>query len=123
MDDRLQILKMVQEGKISPEEADRLLEALEAPPEARRPAGDDKEDRPPRFIHIEVTSEDERKVDVRVPIQLAKMALHFVPRRALAQVNGRELDVDELIRQVQAGASGVLVEVDEDEDHVRISIE
>lgn len=35
-DERLQILKMVQEGKVSPEEAAKLLEAVERP-EARRP--------------------------------------------------------------------------------------
>lgn len=35
-DDRLQILKMVQEGKVSPEEAAKLLEAVEQP-ESKRP--------------------------------------------------------------------------------------
>lgn len=35
-DERLQILKMVQEGKVSPEEAAKLLEAVEQP-EAKRP--------------------------------------------------------------------------------------
>lgn len=35
-DERLQILKMVQEGKVSPEEAAKLLEAVEQP-DAKRP--------------------------------------------------------------------------------------
>ena len=35
-DERLQILKMVQEGKVSPEEAAKLLEAVEQP-ETKRP--------------------------------------------------------------------------------------
>ncbi len=66
-EERLQILKMVQEGKISPEEAARLLEALEQP--GARPAG-------PKPTHVRIAIRDgERTHSFSVGIRLARWVL------------------------------------------------
>lgn len=120
-EERIQILKMIEEGKISPEEGARLLSALgqkNAPP--RPPtAGTDA-----RWFRVRVTdaATGKSKVNVNIPMGLVnvgiKMGARFVPETS-------EIDLEEVFEQIRSGAHGKIVEVTDDEsgEHVEIFIE
>lgn len=118
-DERLQILRMVEQGKVSANEAVKLLEAL----------GDDK--RPPsrsgrrnRFIRVKVMDGAKTRVNVNVPLELARIALRFIPKESLqVQGVGDGLDVEELVRQLEEGFQGKLVDVEDGGTRVEVVVE
>jgi len=115
-EERIQILKMLEEGKITSDEAFQLLSTLEqkkTTPSIRN-----------KFLRIRVQEGGDRtKVNVNVPIALVKIAQRFIPRRI--QEEFPDLDLEELVREIEQGAEGKLVEVtDKDSDTtVEISVE
>ena len=130
-EERLKILQLLQEGKITADQAARLLEALETstaqakgaprppvPPSPPSPAGGG------RWLRVRVTDTDTGKtrVNVRLPLNLVasgiRMGMRFAP-----EIEG--LDVNELMAFIQSGESGHLVDVydDEDGEHVEVYIE
>jgi len=107
------VLKMLEEGKINPEEAEKLLSEIGA--------GDAMQGRPPvksKMIRIRVFegSLEKPKVRVSIPISLAKFAMNFVPNEQKAKINDLNIDLDEIIRQVEEGAEGHLVDVEDVDD-------
>ena len=81
VEERMQILKMIEEGKISAEEGAKLLQALgAAKSEKRKPTGDE-----PRWFRIRVTDLDtgKNKVNVNFPMGLVgvgfKLGARFAP--------------------------------------------
>lgn len=89
---RKQILEMLAEGKLTVEEAERLLAALETevpatetPPEPRP--------KKPKYLRVVVDAKEngeQARVNVRVPIQLLRAGVKLaslVPPKALDQVN------------------------------------
>ncbi len=138
MEERLKILTMIQEGKITAEDGARLIEALEdVPVRPQRPARPDMPPMPPlppnapnfggkgpRWFRVRVTDTDSGKirVNVRLPVSLlnagVKMGAKFSP-----EVEG--LDLNQLMELVQAGEIGQIVDVydDEDGEHVEVFLE
>lgn len=144
MEERLKILEMVQEGKITPEQAAQLLEAIapsEPPalptpqrgPYAPRPAGapDFPEapemqglGRKPRWLRVRVTDTNSGRprVNVRLPVSMVSVGLKMGSRFA-PQVEG--LDADHLMQIIESGEIGQIVDVfDEDDgEHVEVFLE
>ena len=61
---RREILQMLSEGKISADEAERLLAALDK----ERPASEEASaQKRPKYLRVAVENEDDTKVNVRVP--------------------------------------------------------
>ncbi len=129
-EERLKILRMIQEGKLSPEEGIQLMEALDA---GEKTSGKKASPEPPvppvartaaRFLRVRVTDTDSGKVrvNVRLPISVVnaglKMGARFAP-----EVEG--LNVDQLMEYVHSGETGKVVDVfdDEDGEHVEVFIE
>jgi len=96
---RRQILQMLSEGKISADEAERLIAAMEAPPSfstfADGGSGTVTKSRP-KYLRVVVDSEDDgghegpTKVNVRVPIQLLRAGVRLaglIPATALRRAN------------------------------------
>ncbi len=111
--DRKQVLDMLAAGKITSEEADRLLEKLgQSPPP---PSGGSATDGQPRYLRVLVDSSDGDKVNIRVPLALVRTGLALktmMPQGAsdklsekgidLAQLNGLEGDdLMEALRELQ----------------------
>jgi len=127
-EERMKILNMIQEGKISAEEGLQLLNALDLVD--RKAAKADKAEKANgvspvgKFFRVTVTDIDSGKnrVNVRLPISVVmagvKMGARFSP-----EVEG--LDMQQLIRMVESGATGKIVDVldDEDGEHVEVFIE
>jgi hypothetical protein len=137
MEERMKILTMVQEGKISPEDAAQLLEAINSAPAApqRRAAhpaaagemgGADLPalGRRPRWLRVRVTDTDtgRPRVNVRLPISMVSVGLKMGSRFA-PQVEG--LDADQLMSVIESGELGQIVDVyDEDDgEHVEVFLE
>ena len=112
-EERMQVLKMLEEGKINAEEAEKLLSEIGA--------GETVQGRTPvksKMIRIRVFegSLEKPKVRVSIPISLAKFAMNFVPNEQKARINDLNIDLDEIIRQVEEGAEGHLVDVEDVDD-------
>jgi len=95
---RRQILQMLSEGKISADEAERLIAAAEEPSAAKssdaggRGTGKDR----PKYLRVQVDSEDggghdgPTKVNVRVPMRLLRAGVklaYLIPTAALQKAN------------------------------------
>ena len=119
-EERMRILKMVQDGKISAEDGIRLIEALgkQRPVESARPT-------PPggagRFFHIRVTDTRTEKVrvNVRLPVNLVnaglKMGAHLTP-----EMEG--LDAQQLMEAINSGETGKIVDVYHAEEGERVEV-
>jgi hypothetical protein len=93
---RRQILQMLAEGKISADEAERLLAALEPPSAGKTSESANAPKTPPKFLRVQVDSEDNHghdgptKVNVRVPMQLLRAGVklaYLIPSGALQKAN------------------------------------
>lgn len=126
-EERLRVLKMLQEGKITASQAAQLLEALEeipSPNSIKTPATAAVPSRPGKWFRVRVTDTDSGKtrVNVRLPLNMVsagvKMGMRFSP-----EVEG--LDVNELMAFINSGEVGQIVDVldDEDGEHVEVFIE
>lgn len=99
-EDRTRILNMLAEGKITAEEAERLLDALDTRAGAA-PAGDSAEPAIkgdptpliralPRFLYVKVVGDKGENVDVKVPLALVRSGLKLtslIPPQAMDQIN------------------------------------
>nr|QCO92850.1 hypothetical protein [uncultured bacterium] len=126
-EERLRVLQLIQDGKISAEEGIRLLESLDSATQAAagKPAGTTPTPgRGARWFRVQVTDTHTGKtrVNVRLPVNVLsagmKMGARFSP-----EVEG--LDMNQLMELIQAGATGqVLDVVDElDGEHVEVFLE
>ncbi|MGA8441803.1 MAG: hypothetical protein WB762_32075 [Candidatus Sulfotelmatobacter sp.] len=94
---RRQILQMLSEGKISAEEAERLISAMEERPSAgaSQNASESGTKARPKYLRVQVDSEEAghegpTKVNVRVPMQLLRAGVKLaglIPPQALHRAN------------------------------------
>ncbi|MFO7814434.1 MAG: hypothetical protein R6V14_01620 [Halanaerobiales bacterium] len=121
-EERLQILEMLEKGTIDAEEANKLLSTLEKRDTAfKKPEISGKK---PRYIKILVEENGEEKVNISIPMLLAKTALKIMPKKAKAQMNEKDVNLDELLSAIDDKSStGKLVDINDDGDHVSISLE
>ena len=130
-EERLQILKMLEEGKISAAEAEQLLQALAAPAEAGQDASATRTATQPsakaKWLRIEVEEADGNKVHIKLPVFIIRAALRLGGRFNIAGFNSDELGpefMQSLETAIVRGDLGVLVDVTEDKgDHVQIYLE
>lgn len=126
-EERLRVLKMLQEGKISASEAAQLLEALDeipSPTASKTASAVVIPSRPGKWFRVRVTDTNNGKtrVNVRLPLNMVsagvKMGMRFSP-----EVEG--LDVNELMAFINSGETGQIVDVvdEEDGEHVEVFIE
>ena len=117
------VLRLVQEGRLSPDDAATILAALDemserARPDAtteRRAAAAERDG--PRSIRIEVTDGGRNVVNLRLPASIGELALLRIPGLS-------EDDTARIREALRAGLTGDLVRAMDDEGSgVRISVE
>jgi Asp-tRNA(Asn)/Glu-tRNA(Gln) amidotransferase B subunit len=125
-EERVKILKLIQDGKISASQGVQLLEALQDPLRNRTESasGLPKATQVARWFRVSVTDTDTGKVrvNVRLPVNLitagVKMGARFSP-----EVEG--LDMEQLMTLIKAGEIGKIVDVvdEKDGEHVEVFLE
>ncbi len=136
--DRLRILKMLSDGKISADEAERLMDALDAKP-AQTDATPPALSGPARYLRVLVDTADHSgptKVNVRVPMQLLRAGVRLsalIPPTARDEVNaamtrqGLPFDLTQLkpenLDELVASLGELTVDVDSDAARVRVFCE
>ncbi len=145
-EERRKILEMLQQGKVSIDEAEQLLAAV-SPSEAApgtpgtgqaQNAAEAAQSRP-RYLHVHVEpdpqSDNRDRVNIRVPLKLIRAGLKwaaFIPKSTQAQVNhalqekGIDLDLSKLkpedLEELVANLDDLTVDV-EGKEKVRIYCE
>ena len=134
-DDRRRILQMVADGTISAEEATELLDALQPeqrrdtpPPEAPMPPRPPRpvtvqSVRSPRVLIIQVTEGESNRVNLRIPLGLARAAGKFIPRKAQEHLGEYGIDLTSLFEGITDSDEGVILQVQDEEDRVLIAVE
>ena len=118
-EERMQILKMIEEGKISAKDGAELLRALDQ--DNKPPSMPLKGASAPRWFRVRVTdmSTGRTKVNVNIPMGLVnvgiKMGARFAP-----EVEG--VNYDEIMDAIQSGQQGKIMDVTDEEDGERVEI-
>ena len=119
-EERMKILEMVREGKISPEEGARLLQAIQS---GAKRAGQANRDggRDPRWLHIRVTDlkTGQAKVNVNIPMGLVSVGIKMGARFAPTNAN---FDYKEVMDAIRSGATGKLVDMEDQTEGERVEI-
>jgi hypothetical protein len=139
-DDRKRILAMLAEGKITADDAERLLDAVvsgRAPISSAAPGSNGA----PKYFRVEVDANDDdgdgpTKVNVRVPMQLLRAGVRLgalIPPRARDKVNeamareGIDFDINQLkpenLEALIEHLAGVVIDVDNRDAKVRVYCE
>ncbi len=124
-EERMKILKLIEEGKISADEGSKLLSALSdtrrgIPTPPRPPSGGSGA----RWLRIRVTDTrtGRSKASVQIPLALVdagmKIGAHFAP-----EVEG--VDMSNVMEALRSGVTGKIIDVvdEEDGEHVEIYVE
>jgi len=131
MDEKMRILKMVEEGKISSDEANKLLEVIDTKSQQIKGKV--------RWLRVKVFENGKQTVNMKIPFGLIRAGLKLggklnikLPDVAKEKLIEKGIDIegindidrlDEFIAEVEKEAPFELVNVDEDNERVIISIE
>ena len=93
-EERKKVLEMLAEGKITADEAERLLETLESKATDKSPqaALTNTLNNLPKYLFVKVDSVDGDKVNIRVPLKLIKAGIKLqalLPQDAQDKVNAK----------------------------------
>jgi hypothetical protein len=124
VEERMKILKMIEEGKISADEGSKLLSALSDSRRGLTPPRQPGSSGPARWLRIRVTDTrtGRSKASVQIPLALVdagmKIGAHFAP-----EVEG--VDMSNVMEALRAGVTGKIIDVvdEEDGEHVEIYVE
>jgi hypothetical protein len=120
-EERMQILRMVAEGKISAEEGAKLLAALETDKSKKegRPTAQDPSE--PRWFRVRVTDLEtgKNKVSVNLPMSLVDVGTRIGARFA-PDLEGTSFR--DIIEKIKTGAQGKIIDVEDAEDGERVEI-
>lgn len=132
--ERMKVLEMLKEGRITPEAAAQLLDAVEAQPVKAAPPvmpqvpmapeSPDAPARSARWLRVRVTDTDtgRPRVNVRLPISLVNMGMKLGAKYS-PEIEG--IDMAALLQAVQESEPGPFVDVydEEDGEHVEVFLE
>ena len=136
---RRQILQMLAEGKITADEAGRLIDALEREQPESPPGAAPRTKPRPKYLRVVVVDNsggEPSRVNVRVPLQLLRAGVRLtslIPPQALTQVNaeltksGVPIDLTQLkpqhIEDLVEQLDDVTVDVDQPDAKVQVFCE
>ncbi|MBP7213933.1 MAG: hypothetical protein KBA03_06845 [Anaerolineaceae bacterium] len=133
-DEKIRILNMVQDGKITAEEAAKLLEALEVKEEKNevevlnRFDGGSSSKGKPRWLRIVVTDTNtgKKQVNLKLPVSILKSGMNIASKFNVDNEVLNQIDLDGVLSMADSdNPTGVLVDIEETEsgEHVLITVE
>lgn len=120
-EERLRILRMVEQGQVSAEDGARLLDALNAHAPKRSDSAIPEPSAQARWFRVRVSDlrTGKNKVNVNIPMGLVtvgmKMGARFAP-----ELEG--MDLQRVTEMIRSGATGKLIEMEDQEDGERVEI-
>ncbi|MFF3866135.1 hypothetical protein [Micromonospora sp. NPDC001898] len=139
---RRQVLQMLAEGKITADEAERLIDALGREQPESPPGAVPRPKPRPKYLRVVVNSEDDpggdgpSRVNIRVPLQLLRAGVRLtslIPPQALTKVNdeltrsGVPIDLTQLkpqhIEELVEHLDDLTVDVDQPDAKVQVFCE
>ncbi len=117
--ERMQILNMIENGQITAGEGAQLLAALQEGDRREQDYQPDSRGREPRRLRVRVTdlNTGRNKVNINLPWSLVSVGTKMGARFAPAEIN-----LEEIMEAIQAGAKGKIVDVEDVEDNERVEI-
>lgn len=123
--EKIRILKLVESGKLTADEAAKLLEALQPETGMKERKADVVSKA--RFLKIRVSEDGQSrpKVNVVLPLGLIRLVNKIVPESAKIQLEERNIDLDQIISAIDETTGGKILEVHDEEEgeHVEIVVE
>ncbi len=112
--ERIEILRLIESGKISTSEGLKLLSSLEPAPRLHANLGG-------RQLHIRVThlTTQAPRVNVKLPLGLVSSGLRL-GQRFVPELN--EVGLDSLLEEIERGGYGKLVEVEDQVGNERVEV-
>jgi len=110
----MKILKMVEEGKIKAEDAYKLIDAIEEVEKSKKEG---------KFLKIHIEDEDGEKVKVSIPLNLVKLMDKFIPKEAKEKIEEYGFNLDDLVSFIQEGTSEPIVDIEGEDEKIKIWIE
>lgn len=119
------VLKMLQEGKISADEAAKLLDSLDSGSKKKEAKqAEEPQKGEGKFFRVSVTDmvSGKSRANIRMPLSIIGIGMKFGAQFA-PQIEG--VETGELMDAIRAGQVGKIIDVSDDEngEHVEIFIE
>jgi len=136
--ERRQILTMLAEGKITAEEAEKLLDAIGAKKTGETEQAESKSGKTPKFLCVRVDTDEpgKEKVNIKIPLMLIKAGVKLkglIPGEAKAKISGAlhekglNFDLDDIdsgsIDEILKSLQDCCIDVDGGKEKVKIYCE
>lgn len=131
-EERMRILEMLQEGKTNAEETEKLLAALGEEESGQSKAlqlknkneGQNQQGAKKRHLRIIVNENGKEKVNMSLPLGIAKSLLNFVPQSAKDKMTEKDIDLNALTKTIDdLSEEKEILRVDDENETVIIRIE
>lgn len=119
-EETMKILKMIEDKKISAEEAAKLLDALGRSGVKEEPS----QEKYGKTLRIKVFEGDlsKPKVNVNIPLTIVKFIGKLMPDRVKTKLDEHNVSFEQIMEMVEKGETGKLVEVEDKEENERVEI-
>ncbi|HOC06738.1 MAG: SHOCT-like domain-containing protein [Bacillota bacterium] len=117
MEEKMKILELVRDGKVTPEQGLELLDALEG-------AGSNRivqefvdlhsSTKPARNLKITTHSRKGNKMEFLIPLGVVRFAYNLFPNSTRITVNNKQLEVQDVMEKVYKGEKTVIHKDDSD---------
>jgi hypothetical protein len=121
-EERMQVLRMIQEGKITAEDGAKLLAALKVSASRAyggQVAGSDMPSAAGKWFRLRVTDmrSGKRKAIINIPLGLVDVGLKLGARFGTSNI-----DMNEVVTAIKSGATGKIVDIEDDAENERVEI-
>ena len=125
--ERMHVLKMLEDGKISADEAAKLMSSLVGPEFVTSPSPAPKKERESlkgKKLRIQVFegSQEKPKVNIKLPLSLAKLGGKFLSKAGKVKIEGLDLDIEALVANLDDLDEENIIEVDDEKGKTRINL-
>lgn len=125
-EERLKILKLIEDKKITPEEGIRLLQTLDKfqPPVEKKPTAPPVGEQRPRWLRVRITDlrSGKTRVNIRLPVTVLntgmKLGARFSPEIG-------QMEMGQIMDAIQSGETGQIMDIynEEEQEHIEIRLE
>lgn len=124
-EEKLAVLKMIEDGKITAQEGLELMEALKHSTSAPSFTKESTTPSSMKMLRIRVREgQDKTKVNVNIPLPLVKVGLDIAKNVKIGEHQDllSKIDMDEIVALIENGAQGKLIEIEDVESDTMVEV-